>query len=118
MFKTEHEHTVFVFVFLNLFLNCFFCLLTSYLTWNGKRYLGAIIGPGTKLHGTILQVKREEGDVDGAGRLVIGWRRPRYGSVILDDSLGDGALKSPVRAVEREHSAHSSVILHYWLPPL
>lgn len=100
-------------------LNALFCTTSvrekfwqrgMWLTRKWKNYLGAVVSPGPKLHGTVLQVKREEGDVDGAGRLIIGWRRPRYGSVVLDDSLGDGAFKTPVRAVERERSEHSSVV--------
>lgn len=38
--------------------------------------LGAVVRPGTELHLAGLLVKREEGDVNGAGGLVDGWGHP------------------------------------------
>lgn len=66
-------------------------------------HLGAIVCPGAKLHRAVLEVKGEEGDVNGAGWLVIGWWCPWYGSIILYNCLGDSTLETAIRTVERKH---------------
>lgn len=38
-----------------------------YTYCGGETRLGAIVRPGAKLHGTVLEVKWEEGYIDGAG---------------------------------------------------
>lgn len=56
-----------------------------------------IVRPGAELHGAVLPVEGEEGDVHGAGRLVAGGRRPRYGPVPAHDGFGhQGSLEASV----------------------
>lgn len=50
--------------------------------------LGFVICPGAKLHGAVLIVEGEVGDVHGAGRFENGWRNPGDGTVELQQSLG------------------------------
>ena len=62
---------------------------------------GPVVSPGPELHGAVLPVEREEGDVHGAGALVAGGRRPPHGAVPSDDSLGhERAFEAAVRTVE------------------
>ena len=57
----------------------------------------AVVGPRAKLHGAVLPVEGEEGDVHGAGGLVAGRRAPHDGAVRAHDGLGhERALKSSV----------------------
>ena len=76
----------------------------------------AVVGPRAELHGAVLPVEGEEGDVHGAGRLVAGGRRPRDGAVVSDDDFGhEGALKAAVgagwrvrrKASKKMYSAHN-----------
>lgn len=50
--------------------------------------LGFVIGPGSKLHGTVLIVKGEVCDIHRAGRFENGWRNPCDGTIKLQQSLG------------------------------
>ena len=65
----------------------------------------AVVRPGAELHGAVLPVEREEGDVHGAGWLVAGRRRPGDGAVELDNGLGhQGAFEAPVSTGDRSNS--------------
>jgi len=68
----------------------------------------AIICPGAKLHGAVLAVKREEGDVHRAGGFVTGGRRPSDDTIELDDGFGhQGAFEPPVSTEEdTKHFTH------------
>lgn len=50
--------------------------------------LGFVVGPGPKLHGAVLIVKGEIGDVHGAGGLEDSRRNPGDGTIELEQSLG------------------------------
>lgn len=50
--------------------------------------LGFVVSPGTKLHGAVLIVEGEVGDVHGAGGLEDGWRNPGDSAIKLQQSLG------------------------------
>lgn len=50
--------------------------------------LSLVISPGTKFQGTVLMIKREEGDVHGTGTLEDGWWGPGYHTVVLQKSFG------------------------------
>lgn len=47
-----------------------------------------VISPGAKLHGAVLIVKREVGDVHGTGRFENSWRNPGDGTIKLQKSFG------------------------------
>lgn len=49
--------------------------------------LGLIISPGAELHGAVLIVEGEVGDVHGAGGFENGWRNPGDGAIELQQSL-------------------------------
>lgn len=53
-----------------------------------KVNLGFIISPGAELHGAVLIVKGEVGDVHGAGGFKNSWRNPGDGAIKLQESLG------------------------------
>lgn len=53
-----------------------------------KVNLGFVIGPRAKLHGAVLVVKGEVGDVHRAGGLEYRWRNPRDGAIKFKQSLG------------------------------
>ena len=50
--------------------------------------LGFVISPGAKLHGAVLIVEGEVGDVHGTGGFENGWRNPGDGAIKLQQSLG------------------------------
>lgn len=57
--------------------------------------LGSVVRPRAELHLTALLVEREEGDVDGAGGLVDGWRHPADSAGVKQLGFGhvaDGKL--------------------------
>lgn len=62
----------------------------------------AIICPGAKLHGAVLPVKGEEGDIHSAGRFVTSRRCPGDGTIVPDNGFGhQGALKAAISTEER-----------------
>lgn len=62
----------------------------------------SIVSPGAELHGAVLSVEGEEGDVHGAGGLVAGRWSPCYGTVPAHNGLGhQGTLKATVRTGRR-----------------
>ncbi len=57
----------------------------------------AIVCPGAKLHGAVLAVEGEEGDVHGAGRFVTSRWRPGDGTIEPDNGFGhQGAFKPAI----------------------
>lgn len=50
--------------------------------------LGFVISPRTELHGAVLIVEGEVGDVHGARGFENGWRDPSDGTIKLKQSLG------------------------------
>lgn len=50
--------------------------------------LGFVISPGAKLHGAVLIVEGEIGDVHGAGGFKNCWGNPGDGAIKLQESLG------------------------------
>lgn len=63
----------------------------------------SIVSPWAELHGAVLSIEGEEGDIHGAGGLVAGWRGPCYGSVPAHDGFGhQGTLKSTISTEKAE----------------
>lgn len=58
--------------------------------WSNEHqvYLGFVVGPGAKLHGAVLVVKGEVGDVHGAGGFENSRRDPGDRAIKLQQSLG------------------------------
>ena len=55
--------------------------------FRGGAYLRAVVGPTAKLHGTVLVVEREPGDVYFTRAFENTWRYVKATPVVLDDNV-------------------------------
>ena len=62
--------------------------MTYLRTDENQVYVCLVVGPRPKLHGAVLVVEGEVGDVHGAGGLEDGWWNPGDGAVKLQQGLG------------------------------